>query len=351
MKTTKRVLVGGIPIGGGAPVSIQSMTNTRTEDIDATVAQIGALTEAGCEIVRISVYDKACVDAIPEIKRRTKLPLVADIHFDYRLAIGAMKNGIDKIRFNPGNIGSERNVQELTACARDMGVPIRVGVNSGSVEKDLLAEYGGPTAQALEKSALRHVQILEKQHFYDTVISVKASDVATTVEAYRYVSRHCDYPLHLGVTEAGGADAALVKGAMGIGALLLDGIGDTIRVSITGDVVQEVKAAKLILNAAGLRKQGVEIVSCPTCGRTRSDLTSIVDRVRDELDTIKNGRYLKVAIMGCAVNGPGEAREADIGIALGEGNGVIFKKGQKLMAATLDEAVAELIRQAKDMLV
>ena len=322
---TKRFKIRDTEIGGGAPVTIQSMTNTDTRDAFATFEQILALENAGCEIVRFSVYDEACAAAIPEIRKRTHIPLVADIHFDHRLAIAAIENGIDKVRINPGNIGSESKVRELVACARDHGVPIRIGVNGGSLEKDILKKYG-VTAEGMLESALAHVSILEKCGFEDIVISLKASTVSKTVEANRLAREKTPYPLHLGVTEAGMSESALVKSSIGIGSLLLDGIGDTIRVSLTGDPVREVYAAKRILKAVGLRSEGVEVVSCPTCGRTRVDLAKIVKKVEEALpDTDK---HLRVAVMGCAVNGPGEAREADIGIAFGSVNAVVFKKGE-----------------------
>ena len=268
MKKTRKVMAGAVQIGGGAPVTIQSMTNTDTADAIATADQILALEEAGCEIVRSSVYNETCAKAIPEIKSRIHIPLVADIHFDWRLAIAAMENGVDKLRFNPGNIGGEENVKRLVDCAKAHHVPMRIGVNGGSAEKELLRKYGGPKPEALVESALKHVRMLEKQSYYDMVISIKSSNVPNTIEAYRLMSRECDYPLHIGVTEAGGGEMALVKAAAAMGALLVDGIGDTMRVSMTGDPVQEVYAAKEILKAMGLRKEGVEIVSCPTCGRT-----------------------------------------------------------------------------------
>ncbi len=349
-KQTHKIKVGALYIGGGAPVTIQSMTNTRTQNVEATGAQIAALCEAGCDIVRVSVYDMACAKAISALKQYGTAPLVADIHFDYKLAVAAVENGIDKLRINPGNIGGADNVRTLAACARAHGVPIRVGVNSGSVERELLAKYGGPTPDALAESALGHVKLLEDAGFSDIVISAKASNVPDTVRVYRRLSEVCDYPLHLGVTEAGGGDAALVKGAMGIGALLLDGIGDTVRVSMTGDPVQEVYAARRILAAAGVRSQGVNIISCPTCGRTRSDVEGIAARVERELEDCAQNGHITVAVMGCAVNGPGEAREADIGVALGRDNGVVFARGEKVLAAPLEQAVQALITMAKEML-
>lgn len=350
MKKTRAVTAGGVQIGGGAPITVQSMTNTRTEDAGATVTQILALEAAGCDIVRVSVYSGDAALALREIKRQIHIPLVADIHFDYRLAIAAAENGADKIRINPGNIGGEQKVRELVACLRDRAIPIRVGVNSGSVEKELLNKYGGVTPEGLAESALGHVAILERAGFYDTVVSVKASDVFSTVKACRLVDAACSYPQHIGVTEAGGGEMAIIKAAAGLGALLADGIGDTLRVSITGDPVEEVRAGRLILSALRIRREGVEIVSCPTCGRTRSNLIEVAERVKSELSVTDTDKYLRVAVMGCAVNGPGEAREADIGIALGENNGVVFRGGEQILSAPLDEAVEKLIFFAKELL-
>lgn len=350
MKKTRAVTAGGVQIGGGAPITVQSMTNTRTEDAEATAAQILALEAAGCDIVRVSVYSGDAALALREIKRQIHIPLVADIHFDYRMAIAAAENGADKIRINPGNIGGEQKVRELVACLRDRAVPIRVGVNSGSVEKELLNKYGGVTPEGLAESALSHVAILERAGFYDTVVSVKASDVFSTVKACRLVNASCSYPQHIGVTEAGGGEMAIIKAAAGLGALLSDGIGDTLRVSITGDPVEEVRAGRLILSALRIRREGVEIVSCPTCGRTRSNLVEVAERVKSELSVTDTDKYLRVAVMGCAVNGPGEAREADIGIALGENNGVVFRGGEQILSAPLDEAVEKLIFFAKELL-
>lgn len=341
----KSVYVGNLKLGGGAPVSIQSMTNTDTRDASATIAQILELEAAGCEIVRSSVYDEACVKALPEIIRKTHIPLVADIHFDYRLAIGAIEAGVSKVRINPGNIGSAAKVRELAAAAQEHGVPIRVGVNGGSLEKDLLAKYG-MSAEAMVESALRHVAILEKARFYDVVISLKASSAGGTVRAYRLAAEKTDYPLHVGVTESGMSEDALVKSAIGIGALLLDGIGDTIRVSMTGDVVQEVEAAKKILTASGARRMGAEIISCPTCGRTGVDLPGIVNLVRDRLPS--PCKPMRIAVMGCAVNGPGEACEADIGIAFGVNNAAVFRNGKicycDMLPGVVDRFIADIQR-------
>ncbi len=341
---TKGFKIGNTNIGGGAPVTIQSMTNTDTRNAEATAAQVLALEEAGCEIVRFSVYDEACAKAIPYIKAHTHIPLVADIHFDHRLAISAIENGIDKVRINPGNIGSEQKVRELVAAAKDRGVPIRIGVNGGSLEKEMLAKYG-VTPRGMVESALSHAAILEKCGFTDIVLSLKASSVSKTVEANRLARELTPYPLHLGVTEAGMDEDAVVKSSIGIGSLLLDGIGDTIRVSLTGDPVREVIAAKRILKAVGLRSEGVEVISCPTCGRTRVDLASIVNKVRDSLP--KTGKQLRIAVMGCAVNGPGESREADMGIAFGANNAVVFRKGELIYSDLLPGVIDRFIEDVK----
>lgn len=341
---TKGFKIGNTNIGGGAPVTIQSMTNTDTRNAEATAAQVLALEEAGCEIVRFSVYDETCAKAIPYIKAHTHIPLVADIHFDHRLAISAIENGIDKVRINPGNIGSEQKVRELVAAAKDRGVPIRIGVNGGSLEKEMLAKYG-VTPRGMVESALSHAAILEKCGFTDIVLSLKASSVSKTVEANRLARELTPYPLHLGVTEAGMDEDAVVKSSIGIGSLLLDGIGDTIRVSLTGDPVREVIAAKRILKAVGLRSEGVEVISCPTCGRTRVDLASIVSKVRDSLP--KTGKQLRIAVMGCAVNGPGESREADMGIAFGANNAVVFRKGELIYSDLLPGVIDRFIEDVK----
>ena len=348
-KKTRTVLVGGVPIGGGAPVTVQSMTNTDTRDVEATVEQILRLEQAGCQIVRASVYDMQCAEAIGPIRRRIHIPLVADIHFDHRLAIAAVENGVDKLRINPGNIGSADRVRELVAAAREHGVPIRIGVNGGSLQKELLRQYGGPTPEALVESALSHVALLEKEGFYDIVISIKSSSVATTVAANRLLSEKVDYPLHLGVTEAGAGMEAVIKASAGLGALLLSGIGDTVRVSITGDPAAEPEAAIGILRAIGLRREGVEVVSCPTCGRCRVDLASIVEEVKQSLPETKTS--LKLAVMGCVVNGPGEAREAELGIAFAPGGCMVFQKGELLASFNDWEAgKRRLIAEARALL-
>lgn len=325
-KITRVVRVGGVAIGGGAPVTVQSMTNTKTEDIGATVEQIHALAEAGCEIVRCAVPTMEAAEALREIRRQITIPLVADIHFDYRLALKAIESGVDKVRINPGNIGSEERVRAVAESAKEHGIPIRIGVNSGSLEKPLLEKYGGVTAEALVESALSQAMILEKMQFTDIVISIKASDVPLCVDAYELLSQRTDYPLHIGITEAGTPYDGTVKSAVGLGILLHEGIGDTLRVSLTGDPVEEIRAGKAILKAAGLRKGGIEVVSCPTCGRTQIDLITLAEQVNEMVRDMPLD--LKVAVMGCVVNGPGEAREADIGIAGGIGEGLLIRHGE-----------------------
>ena len=323
---TRSVQVGGIAIGGGAPVSIQSMTNTDTRDVEATLSQIRALAAAGCQIVRVSVYDEACAEAVKALCAQSPVPLVADIHFNHKLAIRAVENGIAKVRINPGNIGSAQRVRELADCLKAHRVPVRVGVNSGSLEAQLLSRYGGPTPEALVESALGHARLLEECGFYDIVLSMKASNVPDTVKAARLARQRCDYPLHIGVTEAGTPGMGSIKSAIGIGALLLDGIGDTVRVSLTGDPVNEVYAAKDILKAVGLRQEGIDIVSCPTCGRTCIPVEAIAKQVEEATKSVT--APLKVAVMGCIVNGIGEGREADLGVAGGHDGGMLFKKGE-----------------------
>jgi (E)-4-hydroxy-3-methylbut-2-enyl-diphosphate synthase len=340
---TKQVFAGSVPIGGGAPVSIQSMTNTDTRDAEKTLAQIRALASAGCEIVRVSVYDDLCADSVRTLVDQSPVPLVADIHFDHRLAIRSIENGIAKVRINPGNIGGEERVKELADCLKMHRVPVRIGVNSGSLEKNLLDRYGGPVPRALVESALGHARLLEKSGFDDLVLSMKASNVRDTVEAARLASGMCSYPLHIGVTEAGTPGMGSVKSAIGIGALLLDGIGDTVRVSLTGDPVNEVYAAKDILKAVGLRNEGIDIISCPTCGRTCIPVGDIADKVRAATLNIK--KPLTVAVMGCVVNGIGEGRHADIGIAGGKDGGVLFAKGRpprKVAGDLADELIREI---------
>ena len=342
---TRRVQVGSVAIGGGARVSVQSMTNTDTRDVEATLQQIKRLCEAGCDIVRVSVYDGPCAEAVKDLVAGSPAPLVADIHFDHKLAIRSIENGIAKVRINPGNIGGEDNVRRLADCVKAHHVPVRVGVNAGSLEKELLRKYGGPTANALAESALNQARMLEGMGVTDIVLSMKASSVRTTVDAYRLVAAASDYPLHLGVTEAGTPEAGTVKSAVGIGSLLLDGIGDTIRVSLSGPPELEVPVCLDILRAVGLRDEGVEIISCPTCGRTCIDVAGIADRIRRETRAVK--KPLKVAVMGCVVNGPGEAREADIGVAGGKDGGALFVKGQppRKVEGDLAEALMEEIRR------
>ena len=342
MYNTRLVSVGRLTMGGRNPVWVQSMTNTDTRDVDATLEQIRALAKAGCDLVRVSVYDEECARAVRQLVDGSPVPLVADIHFDHHLAVMAAENGISKLRINPGNIGGEGNVKVLAACARMHHIPIRIGVNSGSIEKDILAKYGGPTAEGMVESALQHARMLEKAGFEDIVLSMKASDVRLTIEAYELAAASCDYPLHVGVTEAGLPGQGTIKSAIGIGALLARGIGNTIRVSLTGSPIPEGKAAWDILRALNLRTQGVQLVSCPTCGRTAIDVAGIAARVEKELADVKVP--LKVAVMGCVVNGPGEAREADVGIAGGRTGGALFVKGQTAMR--VDGDLAEALIQA-----
>ena len=346
----KSVFCGGVRIGGGSPVSIQSMTNTSTSDVDASVDQIKRLEDAGCEIVRLAVPDEDAADAFAEIRRKAQVPLVADIHFDYRLALRAIDAGADKIRINPGNIGSEENVRQVVEKAKKAGIPIRVGVNSGSLEKDILGHYGRVTAEGLAESALRNVALLEKYDFDDIVISLKSSDVKMNFDAYRIVDERSQYPLHIGVTEAGTIGRGKVKSAAGIGALLLCGIGDTMRVSLTADPVEEVIFAKELLAATGIRKDRIEIVSCPTCGRTEVDLQVIAGEIERRVELLQDRgvRDLKIAVMGCAVNGPGEAKDADIGVACGKGKGVIFAGGSILKAVREEEIADEIIKLAEE---
>ncbi len=340
---TKQILVGGVPIGGGAPVVIQSMLNTKTTDVDGSLAQIRQLASAGCQIARLAVPNMEAARSFADICKDSPLPLVADIHFDYRLAIAAAEGGASKIRINPGNIGGEDRVKAVVEVCKEKHIPIRIGVNGGSLDKRLLEKYGHPTAEALVESAFEHLELLEKQGFYDTCVSMKSSTVPTMVAAARLFRAKCDYPLHIGVTETGPVWQGLIKSAMGIGALLLDGIGDTVRVSLTDDPVQEVYAARDILKAAGLRKDGVNIISCPTCGRTRIDLIGLVNRVDEALKNCE--KPITVAVMGCVVNGPGEAREADIGIAGGDGWGMIFEKGVQVEKLPYDELLPALLKR------
>ncbi len=344
---TRRVQVGAVAVGGGAPVSVQSMTNTDTRDVEATLAQIRALAQAGADIVRVSVYDMDCAKAVRALVDGSPVPLVADIHFDHRLAIAAAENGISKLRINPGNIGGEQNVRALADCVKAHHIPVRIGVNSGSVEREILQKYGGPTPEGMLESALGHARMLERCGFYDMVLSMKASNVPDTYAVYRLAAERCDYPPHVGVTEAGLPGEGTLKSAIGIGALLLAGIGDTIRVSLTGDPVPEVRAGLDILRAVGLRRDHISYISCPTCGRTCIDVGGIMARVQKELADVR--APLKVAVMGCVVNGPGEAREADVGVAGGRDGGALFVKGKAprkiqgdLAQALIDEVRAML---------
>ena len=339
---TRRVYVGPVPIGGGAPVSVQTMTNTDTRDVPATLSQIRAMAAAGADIVRVSVYDEACARAVRPLVDGSPVPLVADIHFNHRLAIKAVENGIAKVRINPGNIGGEEHVRELADCLRAHHVPVRIGVNSGSVEREILEKYGGVTPEGMVESGLNHARMLERAGYEDIVLSFKATDVRKMVSACRLAAKSTGYPQHIGVTESGTADVGIVKSAVGIGALLLEGIGDTIRVSLSGDPVQEVPAGLSILRACGLRQDGIEIISCPTCGRTGIDVEGIARRVRRETADIRVP--MKVAVMGCVVNGPGEAREADLGVAGGKnGAGVLFMRDQPPRTIHGGDLAAELI--------
>ena len=340
---TKKIKVGKIYIGGDSLVAVQSMTNTDTRDVDATIKQILQLEKAGCDIVRCAVPDMQAAEAIKDIVKKIHIPLVADIHFDYRLALKSIENGISKLRINPGNIGNNDKIKLVAEAAKNKGIPIRIGVNSGSLEKDILQKYGHVCAQALVESALRHVKILESLDFYDIVISIKSSDVVMMIESYKLISCKVDYPLHLGVTEAGTTWRGTIKSSIGIGALLAEGIGDTIRVSLTGDVVDEVKVGIEILKSLGYNDDGIKFVSCPTCGRTQINLIKIANEVEKRLESCN--KNIKIAIMGCAVNGPGEAKEADIGIAGGNGVGIIFKKGEIIKTVKEEDLVEELIRE------
>ena len=344
---TKQITVGGVALGGGAPVTIQSMCNTKTEDAAATAAQIRALEDAGCEIVRVTVPTMEAARAISAIKERISIPLVADIHFDHRRAVEAAVRGADKIRINPGNIGGEENVKAVVDACRARRIPIRVGVNGGSLEKALLAKYGKVTPEALVESAMGHIRLLEKFDFTDICVSVKSSDVLLNMAAYRLLHERVDYPLHLGVTEAGTPSMGLIKSAIGIGGLLCEGIGDTIRVSLTADPVEEVYAARRILQACGIRRSGVNLVSCPTCGRTGYNMIPIAEELEKRLAGCS--KKITVAVMGCVVNGPGEASAADIGIAGGEGEGLIFRKGKVLYKVPQEKLVDALLKEIEKL--
>lgn len=341
------VKIGNIHIGGGFPIAIQSMCNTKTEDIANTVRQIHGLEEAGCEIVRVAVPNMEAAEAIKKIKSQIRIPLVADIHFDYKLALASIDSGIDKIRLNPGNIGNRSRVNEIVERAKDKGIPIRIGVNAGSLEKELYQKHGGLKPEALVESALRHVAILDELNFEDIVISLKASDIRLTVESYRLLSKTVPYPLHLGITEAGTNYTGTVKSAIGIGVLLYDGIGSTIRVSLTDDPIQEIKAAKKILEVMEIRNFGIKIISCPTCGRTEVDLVRIAKILEEKVEGIQ--KNITLAVMGCAVNGPGEAKEADIGIAGGKNEFLLFKKGLIVRKLKEDEVVEAVLQEIDNM--
>ncbi len=346
-KPTKKIQVGNIYVGGDAPIAVQSMCNTDTRNVEASLSQIRALRTAGCDIVRLAVPDMAAAEALADITRGVDMPMVADIHFDYRLALKAIENGIAKLRINPGNIGSRERVEIVAKACQDKGIPIRIGVNSGSLEKDILEKHGGPVPEALVESALRHVAILDEVNFHEVIISIKSSNVLRTIEAYRLLSRQTDLPLHIGVTEAGTLWRGTIKSAVGIGTLLAEGIGDTLRVSLTGDPVEEIKVAREILKSVGHLKEGIEFVSCPTCGRTEIDLIGIATEVEKRLEGMD--KEIKVAVMGCVVNGPGEAKDADIGIAGGKGVGLIFKKGLIVRRVKEEELVEALMAEIESM--
>jgi len=344
-KNTRQIKVGDVKVGGNAPVVVQSMTNTFTQDVPATVSQIQHLEIAGCEIVRMAVPDQEAAEAISSIKEKVSIPIIADIHFDYRLAISAARAGADGLRLNPGNIGGDKKVKAVVDCAKALNIPIRIGVNSGSLEKDILKRYNGASAEAMVESALRHIDLIKSFDFHNIKISIKASDVHRTVDAYRLLSSKTDLPLHVGVTEAGGLYSGIVKSSLGIGMLLAEGIGDTIRVSLTRDPVEEVRVGYEILKALDIRRYGPDIISCPTCGRCKIDLFNIVERIEKAL--LLKPLPIKIAIMGCVVNGPGEAREADIGIAGGDGTGILFKKGRVIKKFPEEKLVEVLLAEVE----
>ncbi|MCZ6791460.1 MAG: flavodoxin-dependent (E)-4-hydroxy-3-methylbut-2-enyl-diphosphate synthase [Candidatus Dadabacteria bacterium] len=346
-RNTRQIELGGIKIGGGAPITVQSMTKTDTRDIPGTVAQIKSLEKAGCDIVRLAVPDMDAAKSLGEIKKQTNIPIISDIHFDYKLALEAVKQGVDGMRINPGNIGSKYRIKAVVDAVRERGIPIRIGVNSGSLEKDILKKHGSPTAEALAESAFRHVEILEDLDFRDIKISVKSTDVKKMIASYRILAERCEYPLHLGVTEAGTYEMGTIKSSIGIGTLLAEGIGDTIRVSLTGDPVDEVIVGFNILRSLGLRRNGIELISCPGCGRLEIDLMKLVKDVEDRIADINLPRPIKVAILGCVVNGPGEASEADIGIAGGRGKGMLYKDGKLVRSFKEDQIVDELVKELK----
>lgn len=346
-RVSRKVKVGNVYVGGDAPVSIQSMTNSKTKDVEATLKQIKELHDAGCQIIRCAVLDMEDAEKLKEITEKSPIPVVADIHFDYRLALKAIENGVSALRINPGNIGSVDRIKAVAEKCSEKNIPIRIGVNSGSLEKDILEKHGKVNAEGLVESALRHVKILEDLDFHDIVISIKSSNVPMMIECYRLVAEKCDYPLHLGVTEAGTVQMGTIKSSVGIGTLLAEGIGDTIRVSLTSNPIEEIKVAKEILKSLGLRKGGVEFVSCPTCGRTQINLIGIAEEVERRLAACN--KDIKVAVMGCVVNGPGEARESDIGIAGGKGEGIIFKKGEVIRKVKEEELIDALMEEVNKL--
>jgi len=344
-RNSRQIELGGLKVGGGAPVTVQSMTKTDTRDIAATVAQIKSLEKAGCDIVRIAVPDMDAAKSLGEIKKQTNIPIVSDIHFDYKLALEAVNQGVDGMRINPGNIGAKYRIKAVVDAVKERGIPIRIGVNSGSLEKDILKKHGSPTPEALAESAFRHVQILEDLDFTDIKISVKSTDVKKMIASYRILAERCEYPLHLGVTEAGTYEMGTIKSSIGIGTLLAEGIGDTIRVSLTGDPVVEIAVGFNILRSLGLRRNGIELISCPGCGRLEIDLMKLVKDVEDRIVGIELPRPIKVAILGCVVNGPGEASEADIGIAGGRGKGMLYKDGKLVRSFKEHQIVDELVKE------
>ena len=344
-RNSRQINIGGIRVGGGAPVTVQSMTKTDTRDVPATVAQIKSLEKAGCDIVRLAVPDMDAALALGKIKKQTKIPIVSDIHFDYRLALEAVRQGVDSMRINPGNIGARYRIKAVVDAVKERGIPIRIGVNSGSLEKDILKKHGSPTPEALAESALRHVSILEDLDFRDIKISVKSTDVKKMIAAYRILAELTDYPLHLGVTEAGTYEMGTIKSSIGIGTLLAEGIGDTIRVSLTGDPAQEIDVGIKILKSLGIRRNGIELISCPGCGRLEIDLMKLVKDVEDRIAGLELPRPIKIAILGCVVNGPGEASEADIGIAGGRGKGMLYKDGKLVRSFKEGQIVDELVKE------
>ncbi|MCR4417714.1 MAG: flavodoxin-dependent (E)-4-hydroxy-3-methylbut-2-enyl-diphosphate synthase [Ignavibacteria bacterium] len=345
-RKSRKVYVGGVPVGGDAPISVQTMTKTKTSDIEATVRQIKEAEEAGCDIIRVTVNDKEAAEAIKEIVRRSNIPIVADIHFNHIFALKAIEAGVAKVRINPGNIGSEERIKEVLTKAKERKIPIRIGVNSGSLEEEILEKHGYPTAEALYESAMKHVKICERYGFEDIVISVKSTDVRLMIEAYRMIAERTDYPLHLGVTEAGTTRVGTIKSAVGIGTLLAEGIGDTIRVSLTDDPVKEVEVGKEILRSLGLATRNVEIIACPTCGRLEVDLFTITNKLEEAVKDIK--KPVKVALLGCVVNGPGEASEADIGIAAGKGVAILYRKGEVVRRIKEEEIVDVLLEEIRN---